>query len=601
MAPIEILAMLRSMIEEKYKKQFENELDKIPNIRDLVPKWWSQLDEKVTNNIKKMYSEIQNYSEHDRQLTQEEIFKKFKRFYNETIKVNLDEKTDILNKKPKKEDVVKNYVFKTFEKISPQDTSQPPKTNNKTRNQSKDSPHSSSESTSPPRHHKKKLLQKDQHTAYIVTRNDHLSNEKNKKSIKRQPSSVVTQPEPIKELTPYHLKNGVVGKEFSETLDFEKLYPEGKISDFSIDGLDEIGLKFDKDTFVVHGVPKKAGDPNENYEFEITIRFETNISTKGSRKIFIKISPDPKSLWKIIEPPETLGDPKDHEYSKLISLETIEKEMSLLCASKRGRSHAHKATYRDDDVKIEYLQELGWSIIAVADGAGSAKLSRVGSKIACKESVKYISQMLGNENKNLNQLIEKANKEKSTENEALLQKSLFEILAHAAYTSAKRIQTEAENRKLVINDFHTTLLLAIHKQYDFGHFIAGFWIGDGALAIYKNNEPIRLLGKPDGGQYSGQTVFLTMKEYLETEELAKRIRYHIVQDFTAIVAMSDGVSDPEFGTDKNLFDHTCWDKFWEKLQGQFKNSSDRIDKTLLKWLDFWAEGEHDDRSIAILY
>lgn len=596
-----MLAVLTDMIEEKYKKQFENEPEKIPNIIGIVPKWWSQLDEKVTNNIKKIYSEIENYSEHDRQITKEKIFKKFKKFYNDAVKVNLDDKTSILNKSTKNEDVAQDYIFKNFDTILPQNTPQTFKPDNKKTKPSKDSPLSGSKSTTPPRHYKKDLVLKNKKAANIINKYTHLSNEKNKISIKAKKTPEDTQPEPIKELTPYHLKNGVVGKEFSETIDLKKLYPEGEISDFSIDGLEKIGLEFNKETYVINGIPKKAGDPNENYEFEITIRFETDKNTKESRKVFIKISPDPKSLWKILEPPETLGDPKDHEYNKLIPLVSGDNERNLFCASKRGRSHAHKATYRDDDVKIDYLKDSGWSIIAVADGAGSAKLSRVGSKIACEESVKFISQMLASENEKLSELIEIINKEDSSENEAQLQKILFEILAHAAYTSAKAIQTEAENRKLTINAFHTTLLLAIHKQYDFGHFIAGFWIGDGALAIYKKNEPITLLGKPDGGQYSGQTVFLTMKKYLETEALAKRIRYHIVKDFTALIAMSDGVSDPEFGTDKNLFDHTFWDKLWEKLQNEFISSNERKDKTLLNWLDFWAEGEHDDRSIAILY
>lgn len=559
---IEMEAMLReklrTWIEEEYKKQFEKEPDKIPNIKDVELKWWSRLTEKVKDNIKNIYSDMHTYSEDDRQLSKKEIFKNFQKFYDEMAIVNIND------------DNVKPFDPTNFDESSHQKTTE--------------------FQTTP-----------DKNKADIVTNKSNLIIERNKTSSPNPSPPIVKRTEPIKELTPYHLKNGVVGKEFNEILDFKKLYPEGEISDFSIDGLDKIGLNFNKKTFVIHGVPKEAGDPTENYEFEITIRFETDKNTKESRKIFIKISPDPKSLWKTLEPPETLGDPKSHEYSKLISLQNGDQERNLLCASKRGRSHAHKATYRDDDIKIDYLTELGWAIIAVADGAGSAKLSRVGSQIACEKSIDYISKRLGTENKNLDELIKKINKEKSAENEALLQKSLFKILAHAAYTSAQGIQTEAGSRKLSINDFHTTLLLAIHKQYDFGHFIAGFWIGDGALAIYKNKEPVILLGSPDGGQYSGQTVFLTMKKYLETEELAKRIRYHIVQDFTAIVAMSDGVSDPEFGTDKNLFDHTCWDKFWEKLQNQFKSSNEKIDKTLLNWLDFWAEGEHDDRSIAILY
>lgn len=55
----------------------------------------------------------------------------------------------------------------------------------------------------------------------------------------------------------------------------------------------------------------------------------------------------------------------------------------VVAASKRGRSHAQDGKYRDDHFRIRADAATGWHILVVADGAGSAELSREGSRIAC--------------------------------------------------------------------------------------------------------------------------------------------------------------------------------------------------------------------------
>jgi hypothetical protein len=95
-----------------------------------------------------------------------------------------------------------------------------------------------------------------------------------------------------------------------------------------------------------------------------------------------------------------------------------------------------------------------------------------------------------------------------------------------------------------------------------------------------------------------------MKEILTTDELQKRVRIEIVEDFTAIFAMTDGISDPKFETDNNLQNIKYWDMLWDELldeNGVNLLKTEEPDKKLLEWLDFWSEGNHDDRTIAILY
>ncbi len=82
-----------------------------------------------------------------------------------------------------------------------------------------------------------------------------------------------------------------------------------------------------------------------------------------------------------------------------------------------------------------------------------------------------------------------------------------------------------------------------------------------------------------------------------------RIRMSIVPDFTALMLMTDGISDPFFETDANLERKEKWDGLWADLcrTVDFSDDNENAAGQLLDWLDFWSPGNHDDRTIAILY
>ena len=68
--------------------------------------------------------------------------------------------------------------------------------------------------------------------------------------------------------------------------------------------------------------------------------------------------------------------------------------------------------------------------------------------------------------------------------------------------------------------------------------------------------------------------------------------------------MSDGVSDPKFETDANLNNPDKWDALWDDLKEngvELTDDNEASKDQLLDWLDFWSPGNHDDRTIAILY
>ena len=78
----------------------------------------------------------------------------------------------------------------------------------------------------------------------------------------------------------------------------------------------------------------------------------------------------------------------------------------------------------------------------------------------------------------------------------------------------------------------------------------------------------------------------------------------IVPVFTALFLMTDGVSDPKFETDANLKSYDKWNELWADLKEngvELTDDNEEAANQLLNWLDFWSPGNHDDRTIAILY
>lgn len=398
-----------------------------------------------------------------------------------------------------------------------------------------------------------------------------------------------------------------------------------------VKGLDENkhGLKLtvapDKNSFAITGTPtleafRKDGAVAES-TFEITIlyKFVGGMEMPEGRptlehKIPFVINQDPRKLWRNIPvdwdnmpEPKYQNDDTQKIYVKVESLADGTPQKDIVAASKRGRSHAQEGKPRDDHFRMEHMDN-GWYIMAVADGAGSAKFSRQGSTIACNESVSFCMSKLGQSKAFEDAINNYGNLQNTTEEEArkVVGNYIYDIVGTAAFKAHKAIQAEAALTKLPIKYYATTLLLTICKKFDFGWFVASFWVGDGAICLYDREKHIaKILGIPDEGEYAGQTRFLTMPEiFKDATDLYKRLRFYVVDDFTALFLMSDGVSDPKFETGANLNNPGKWDALWDDLKEngvELTDDNEASKEQLLNWLDFWSPGNHDDRTIAILY
>jgi serine/threonine protein phosphatase PrpC len=408
--------------------------------------------------------------------------------------------------------------------------------------------------------------------------------------------------------------NGKVNHEYSAQFFAEQL-PD--ILEVEFINLEQIGLHYNAETKHITGIPTQAGD------HKIAMNCKRKDWTEGKplipREVTIIINPDPKSLWKNIPTPENVEYFKPDEDKRFIKVASKQskgflglgkKEIAqkdMLAASQRGRSHALEGKPRDDDFALHFDEQSAWYIMVVADGAGSAKYSRKGSQIACETVIDVCKNKLSVQKERFEETITAFSNDQSPENHQATIKILNDIIRDAAFKSYKNIEEESKKKSAAIKDYATTLLITICKKFDFGWFIGAYWVGDGGIGVYrKDPELLEVLGEPDSGEFAGQTCFLTMPAIFSDRP---RTRFKIVEDFTALILMTDGVTDPKFETDANLNRIEKWHALWDDLNGNnednvkvdFSDDNEPAAGQLLQWLDFWSRGNHDDRTIAILF
>ncbi len=396
------------------------------------------------------------------------------------------------------------------------------------------------------------------------------------------------------------LPNGKKGIPYKASISI----PTELADDYHITGLEGSGLQFelnDRGEGIISGTPEIAND------YTLTLSYHCNgcNADRGNynKEIQLTINPDPRDLWKDIPTPGSIEYYRPDSESVYMPMD----QKCIIAASQRGRSHAHEGRPRDDSFKVIADNSTGWFILAVADGAGSAIYSRKGAEIAVETATQYCLDFLKVDS-GFEQAISKYHSQTENENaRKTVSDFIYRIVGSSAFKANRAIHhfQETEHPEGNIKDFSTTLLLAICKKFDFGWFVASFWVGDGAMAIYTDSTKyLKLLGVPDGGEYAGQTRFLTMDSIFSSPvDIMKRLRFSIETDFSALILMTDGVSDAKFETDANLNRIEKWDELWNDLKTAITpaDNDEATGKQLIEWLKFWSTGNHDDRTIAILY
>ncbi|EMY3087838.1 MULTISPECIES: PP2C family serine/threonine-protein phosphatase [Enterobacteriaceae] len=348
----------------------------------------------------------------------------------------------------------------------------------------------------------------------------------------------------------------------------------------------DIGLLFCKNEKRLKGTPAFSGN------FDMTVKWSCPSYPDNEKKLLFVVNPDPKSLWKVIDPPTDTPFFKKSIDHRNITSPTV----NIVAASRRGRSHEHAGTFRDDDFYINVSDESGWNVLLVADGAGSARFSREGSRIVADTVGNYLfSQLKAEKGHEIKDRVLRWNSED--------QRAVWDFMNHhfrqAALLAVHNISSAAIMAQDKVKSFSTTLLATVTFREGSELFAASFWLGDGAIAAYGPVGKVRVLGAPDSGEYAGQTRFLDAEAVSDTG-FSKRISIGKWNDVSHLVLMTDGVSDPWFETDNGLQNPTKWDTLMTELN-PLLSVPDLASSQLVEWLNFFSPGNHDDRTIVVLW
>ncbi|MET3981010.1 serine/threonine protein phosphatase PrpC [Mucilaginibacter sp. UYP25] len=405
---------------------------------------------------------------------------------------------------------------------------------------------------------------------------------------------------------------------YSAKLDFIAL-KLNDIVDVKFEGLEELGLTFNKEIDTIEGTPSKSGD----VKFKLLFHLKGDEETQplNEKLISLVINPDPKSLWKL--------QPSDQNaiFAKPDDVDIFDGlgEKNIVVSSKRGRSHGKEGSSRDDDFAFKHFHDSKWSLIVLSDGAGSAFLARAGSKIACESVIEYFKNVADIEKaKEFEDKIFEFSKdqteEKLKEIQILSKQNLYKASVYV-HNKLKEFaaQTSLSNPELFNNPkakssleyFHSTLIFALFKKFDFGYIIQSFGVGDCPIAVMnKELTETTLLNWLDVGEYGGGTRFITQPEIFQKQEvMITRFNLKIIEDFSYLFLMTDGVYDAKFVVEANLDKHEKWIEFLKDLDGnnednskvEFNKNNAKIGPDLSKWMDFWSAGNHDDRTLAIVF
>lgn len=414
---------------------------------------------------------------------------------------------------------------------------------------------------------------------------------------------------------PLQIDNATVGSEYGFTIDSELLEKYYVInSRWEIP--EELGITFQEEENKLTGIPTKNG------EFELLLWFilsgEGDNAEEHKKKIKLIINPDPKTLWKNI--PTNKDDIFYKEDNASDSGKIGGKQ--FIVSSKRGRSHQNNGSFRDDDYDYKFYEDNGWSVIAVSDGAGSAKLSREGSRFSCQTVIEFFAdkekqKALLDIDKELQKYAENKHEELRKTIDTSAKKALYQATRHVhseLIALAQKTQTEKpelfENEKRLISDhFHATLIFVVFKYFDgLGYVFFTFGVGDCPIGLMKGEET-QLLNRLDVGEFGGGTRFITQNEIFQSDDMASRFNMHIAEDFDYLFLMTDGIYDAKFEVEANLVKPEKWLLFLNDLKGanedkiaiNFDGEVKTAEEELNTWIDFWSKGNHDDRTLFIVY
>jgi serine/threonine protein phosphatase PrpC len=320
-------------------------------------------------------------------------------------------------------------------------------------------------------------------------------------------------------------------------------------------------------------------------------------------------APPKPAAWEVKEPtekwwPETLenelGLGLDYKHELQYS-SNYGSDWIVAAATKRGRMHAHHGTYRED--ALWGAVDDNYTFYCVCDGAGSSKLSRIGSEYTARKLSEFVKKELKSHEID----ILKCSKES-------LPNNLRSILYHCLDSVQRELLDLATKDGMQPKDFRCTVLTTLHYRHPTGGIILCGNVGDGFLAVKCKGQPTTRIGTSDSGAFSGEvTCFMPDPEVAQYYKKSLEENTPIPDDdVEAYMLCTDGIEDPFFPI------HRTVDEIYLQLLEGYKEPlkdvtyprgsepssvirSKEPGVELLKWLSFEKRGENDDRTIALIY
>lgn len=139
----------------------------------------------------------------------------------------------------------------------------------------------------------------------------------------------------------------------------------------------------------------------------------------------------------------------------------------------------------------------GAVVVAVADGAGSASLSQLGSMRAALAAVEWVTELM-------------------QDSWPRSEDEWREMLSAALQTAHESVLEAARRRQVEPRELATTLIVMVATPYG----AAAAQVGDGAAIVMNSERDLLAITAPQRGEYINETLFFTSPDYLKSMQFA---------------------------------------------------------------------------------
>lgn len=140
---------------------------------------------------------------------------------------------------------------------------------------------------------------------------------------------------------------------------------------------------------------------------------------------------------------------------------------------------------------------------AIADGAGSAKYSDIGAKLAVEAVLEYFTEF--------SQRLQKRKCWEQSFSQPLSEKTAKKRFKNALEKVNIVLQEQADSKDYAVEDLACTLLVFVATP----HWIAAMQIGDGFIVVRSQDSEYQMLFQPDKGEFANETTFVTSRNALD--------------------------------------------------------------------------------------